>query len=105
MLQAKGYAASKAKASLGPFKFERREPGDNDILIDILYCGICHTDIHQVRDEWGGSKFPMVPGHEIVGRVSRVGSQVTRFKANDLAGVGCFVDSDRTCSYCGQGLQ
>jgi alcohol dehydrogenase (NADP+) len=105
MLQVKGYAASKAKAALGPFKFERREPGDNDILIDILYCGICHTDIHQVRDEWGGSKFPMVPGHEIVGRVSRVGSRVARFKVNDLAGVGCFVDSDRTCSYCGQGLQ
>jgi len=105
MLQVKGYAASKAAAPLGPFAFERRLPGANDIVIDILYCGICHTDIHQVRDEWGGSVFPMVPGHEIVGRVSRAGAGVKKFKPNDLAGVGCFVDSDRTCAYCQKGLQ
>jgi uncharacterized zinc-type alcohol dehydrogenase-like protein len=104
-LQVKGYATSKAGAPLAPFAFERQVPGENDILIDILYCGICHTDIHQVRDEWGGSTFPMVPGHEIVGRVSRVGAGVKRFKMNDLAGIGCFVDSDRTCAFCQKGLQ
>jgi uncharacterized zinc-type alcohol dehydrogenase-like protein len=104
-LQVKGYAASKANAPLVPFAFERRVPGENDILIEIFYCGICHTDIHQTRDEWGGSVFPMVPGHEIVGRVSRAGAGVKRFKVNDLAGVGCFVDSDRTCAYCQKGLQ
>jgi uncharacterized zinc-type alcohol dehydrogenase-like protein len=104
-LQVKGYATPKAGAALAPFSFERRVPGANDILIDILYCGICHTDIHQTRDEWGGSTFPMVPGHEIVGRVSRVGASVKKFKANDLAGIGCFVDSDRTCAYCQKGLQ
>jgi len=105
MLPVKSYAALKAKAPLGPFRFERREPGDHDVVIDILFCGVCHTDIHQTRNEWGGSLFPMVPGHEIVGRVSRVGSGVQRFKPNDLAGVGCFVDSDRSCAYCEEGLQ
>jgi uncharacterized zinc-type alcohol dehydrogenase-like protein len=104
-LQVKGYAVSSAKSPLAPFAFERRAPGENDIVIDILYCGICHTDIHQTRDEWGGSVFPMVPGHEIVGRVSRAGVGVKRFKVNDLAGIGCFVDSDRTCAYCQRGLQ
>ena len=105
MMKVKGYAVSNATAALGPFQFERREPGNSDIVIDILYCGICHTDIHQVRNEWGGSVYPMVPGHEIVGRVSRAGPGVKRFKPNDLAGIGCFVDSDRTCSYCQKGLQ
>jgi len=104
-LQVKGYAVSSAKSPLAPWTFERRAPGANDILLDILYCGICHTDIHQTRDEWGGGTFPMVPGHEIVGRVSRAGSGVKRFKVNDVAGIGCFVDSDRTCSYCQKGLQ
>ena len=105
MLKVKGYAASKATSPLGPFQFERREPGARDILIDILYCGVCHTDIHQTRDEWGGSRFPMVPGHEIVGRVSRVGADVTRFKLGDIAGIGCVVDSDRTCGPCKQGIE
>ena len=89
------YAATAAKSPLAPFAVERREPGEHDVLIDILFCGVCHSDIHQVRDEWGGALFPMVPGHEIVGRVTRVGAGVTRFKVGDLAGVGCMVDSCR----------
>ncbi|MDR3606036.1 MAG: NAD(P)-dependent alcohol dehydrogenase [Oligoflexia bacterium] len=104
-LKTKGYAALRAHSSLEPFSFERREPRDHDVLIEILYCGICHSDIHQARDEWGGSVFPMVPGHEIVGKITRVGKAVTRFKSGDLAGVGCFVDSCRTCSSCKQGLE
>jgi len=104
-LKVKGYGVSSAQAALSPFAFERRAPGESDIVIDIQYCGICHTDIHQVRNEWGGSVYPMVPGHEIVGRVSRAGSGVKKFKPNDLAGVGCFVDSDRTCGFCQKGLQ
>ena len=95
MIQVNGYAAKKAKASLAPYAFERREPGEFDIVIDISYCGICHTDIHQVGDEWGGSTFPMVPGHEITGIVSQVGPKVTRYKAGDRVGVGCFVNSCR----------
>jgi uncharacterized zinc-type alcohol dehydrogenase-like protein len=105
MLASLGYAAITAKAPLAPFNFERREPRANDVVIEILYCGVCHSDIHQARDEWGGSIFPMVPGHEIVGRVVRVGSAVSRFKAGDLAGVGCIVDSCRTCASCGEGLE
>jgi uncharacterized zinc-type alcohol dehydrogenase-like protein len=104
-LRVKGYAAQKVGAALAPFEFERREPGEKDVVIDILYCGICHTDIHQVRDEWGGSVFPMVPGHEIVGRVSRIGTRVTKFKPGDSAGVGCFVDSCRQCGSCREGLE
>ena len=105
MIPVKGYAAQTATTPLSPFRFERRELGTMDILIDILYCGVCHSDIHQVRNEWGGSIFPMVPGHEIVGRVSKVGSGVRSFKAGDLAGVGCFVDSCRTCANCREGLE
>lgn len=105
MIPAKGYAAQNATSPLGPFSFERREPGPNDVQIEILYCGVCHSDIHQARNEWGGSRYPMVPGHEIVGRISKVGSNVTKFKAGDLAGVGCFVDSCRTCSSCQEGLE
>jgi uncharacterized zinc-type alcohol dehydrogenase-like protein len=104
-MQVKGYAAIDAKTPLEPFKFERREVGPHDVLIDIMFCGVCHSDIHQVRDEWGGSIFPMVPGHEIVGRVEKVGEKVTNFKAGDLAGVGCMVDSCRTCSSCTKGLE
>jgi uncharacterized zinc-type alcohol dehydrogenase-like protein len=100
MLETHGYAAKGPNSKLEPFGFERRELGPRDVLIEILYCGVCHSDIHQVRDEWGNSIFPMVPGHEIVGRVARVGPEVTRFKEGDLAGVGCFVDSCRTCSNC-----
>jgi uncharacterized zinc-type alcohol dehydrogenase-like protein len=105
MIPVKSYAAQKASAPLAPFRFERREVGPQDVLIDISYCGVCHSDIHQVRDEWGGSIFPMVPGHEIVGHVSRVGSGVTKFKVGELAGVGCFVDSCRTCASCKEGLE
>src|SRR6185437_15625930 len=99
------YAAASAGAPLAPLTIDRREPGPHDIVIDILYCGICHSDIHQARDEWGGATFPMVPGHEIVGRVSRVGAQVTRFQVGDIAGVGCMVDSCRLCEPCSAGLE
>jgi len=105
MLPTRGYVAKGPASKLEPFTFERREPGPHDVLIDILYCGICHSDIHQARDEWGGAIFPMVPGHEIVGRVARVGSRVKRFKIGALAGVGCFVDSCRRCASCKQGLE
>ena len=105
MLPTRGYATKGPASSLGPFNFERREPGPHDLLIEILYCGVCHSDIHQARDEWGGSLFPMVPGHEIVGRVTRAGSAVQRFKAGDLAGVGCFVDSCRVCESCKAGVE
>jgi len=106
------YAAATAGAPLVPFTIERRAPGPHDVLIDILYCGVCHSDIHQARDEWGGSIFPMVPGHEIVGRVAEVGAQVTRFQVGQAVGVGCFVDSCRECEpcrageeqYCDQGM-
>jgi len=100
-----GYAAHSAKAPLAPFKFERREPGPHDVQIEIQYCGVCHSDLHQVLDEWGGGTFPMVPGHEIVGKVVKVGAQVKGFKAGDLAGVGCMVDSCRTCASCSDGLE
>lgn len=103
MLTTRGYATSGPTAKLAPFTFERREPGPKDVLIEISHCGICHSDIHQARDEWGGALFPMVPGHEIVGRVTRVGNDVTRFKVGDLAGVGCFVDCCRTCESCRAG--
>lgn len=94
-LLTKGYAASQAGAPLAPFSFRRRDPRADDVVIDIKYCGICHSDIHQVRDEWGGSSFPMVPGHEIAGVVAQIGPAVTKFKVGDLVGVGCFVDSGR----------
>ncbi|MDQ4122151.1 MAG: NAD(P)-dependent alcohol dehydrogenase [Acidobacteriota bacterium] len=105
MLQTQGYATKSPQSKLEPFQFHRRDVGTNDILIEILFCGICHSDIHQVRDEWGGSIYPMVPGHEIVGRVSRVGAEVTKFKEGDIAGVGCFVDSCRACENCKEGLE
>ncbi|MGC2194702.1 MAG: NAD(P)-dependent alcohol dehydrogenase [Terriglobales bacterium] len=100
-----GYAALTAKAKLAPFSFERRQPREHDVLIDIEYCGICHSDIHQAREEWGEAIFPMVPGHEIVGTVNAVGSKVTKFKIGDRAGVGCFIDSCRTCPECRRGLE
>src|SRR5205807_3013875 len=92
MLKTRAYAATSRTSPLAPFIIDRREPGPDDVLIEILFCGICHSDIHQVRDEWTGAipaLFPMVPGHEIVGRVRQVGGQVTRFKVGDTAGVGC----------------
>lgn len=100
MIKAKAYAALSPKAPLVPYSFERREPKDHDVVIDIKYCGICHSDIHQARDEWGGSIFPMVPGHEIAGIVTKVGPKVTRYKTGDHVGVGCFVDSCRHCANC-----
>jgi alcohol dehydrogenase (NADP+) len=105
MLPTRGYATQGPTSILEPFNFERRDPGPQEVLIEILYCGICHSDIHQARDEWGGAIFPMVPGHEIVGHVTRVGSAVRRFKVGDLAGVGCFVDSCRVCESCKAGLE
>ena len=103
MTETKGYAVQDSKSPFIPFSFERREPGDGDVEIEILYCGVCHSDIHQARDEWGGSIYPMIPGHEIVGKVKRIGHNVKRFKVGDLAGVGCFVDSCRTCPSCKSG--
>ena len=105
MSATKAYAAQAPTTLLAPWNFERRDPGPHDIQIDILFCGVCHSDIHQVRDEWGGSIYPMVPGHEIVGRVTKVGDHVKNFKVGDLAGVGCFVDSCRTCANCEAGIE
>jgi alcohol dehydrogenase (NADP+) len=105
MIAVRGYAAQQAKGPLAPYSFERREPRDHDIVIDIQYCGICHTDIHQVRNEWGASSFPMVPGHEITGIVTGTGSKATRYKMGDRVGVGCFVDSCRKCGPCRTGLE
>src|ERR1035437_4437198 len=99
------WAAPAAKAPLAPHSIPRREPGPDDVGIEILFCGVCHSDIHQVRNEWGGSVFPMVPGHEIVGRVSKVGNYVHKFKPGDLVGVGCMIDSCRQCDNCKDGLQ
>ena len=97
------YAAATATSPLAPFTIERRQPRAGEVLIDILYCGVCHSDIHQARDEWGGSIFPMVPGHEIVGRIAQVGDGVERFKPGAVVGVGCFVDSCRVCPHCKAG--
>jgi uncharacterized zinc-type alcohol dehydrogenase-like protein len=98
MTIAKGYSAAAAKAKLQPYRFERRAPREDDVSIEIKYCGVCHSDIHQARDEWGGSIFPMVPGHEIAGIVTAVGSKVSKFKVGDRVGVGCFVDSCTKCA-------
>ncbi|MBS1928437.1 MAG: NAD(P)-dependent alcohol dehydrogenase [Ferruginibacter sp.] len=105
MTKTLAYAAPEAGRHLGKWSFERREPGPHDVQIDIKFCGVCHSDIHQVRDEWSKGIFPMVPGHEIVGIVSKVGSAVTKFKPGDFAGVGCLVDSCRTCPSCKSGLE
>ena len=105
MATAKAYAAASATSALAPFQVERRAVGPHDVQIEIAYCGICHSDLHQVRDEWGGSKYPMVPGHEIVGKITAVGAHVKAFKVGDLAGVGCMVDSCRTCPSCQRKLE
>src|SRR5271156_6631026 len=105
MAKTKGYAAPAAKAQLAPSSFERRDPREHDVVVDIQYCGICHSDIHQARDEWGGSTFPMVPGHEIAGVVTAVGGKVTKFKVGDHVGIGCFVDSCRKCAQCARGTE
>ncbi len=105
MIKTHGYAALTAKDALAPFTFERRAPGLKDVQIDILYCGVCHSDLHTARDEWHMTQFPSVPGHEIVGRVTAVGAEVTGFKVGDLAGVGCMVDSCKHCASCDEGLE
>lgn len=101
----KAYAADSATTPLGPFTIERREPTPTDVAIDILYCGVCHSDLHFARNEWGGTTYPVVPGHEILGRVTHVGSKVTKFKPGDIAAVGCLVDSCRSCASCKKGLE
>ena len=108
MYQAKAYSAASATAALGGTTIQRREPTDQDVQIDILFCGVCHSDLHQVRNEWSEvmpTVYPCVPGHEIVGRVTKVGAAVKNFKAGDLAAVGCMVDSDGTCPHCREGLE
>jgi uncharacterized zinc-type alcohol dehydrogenase-like protein len=105
MTRIKAFAAQDAESTLGPWNLERRAPGPRDIQIEILYCGVCHSDLHQIRNEWGNSIFPMVPGHEIVGRISKIGSDVKKFKVGELAGVGCLVDSCRKCENCKEGLE
>jgi len=105
MIATKAFAAEHAGAVLAPFAFERREPGPRDVVIDIDYCGVCHTDIHFVQNDFGFSLYPMVPGHEIVGRVAAVGREVGKLKTGELAAVGCLVDSCRTCTMCHAGLE
>jgi len=100
-----GYAAHSPKDALVPFQFERREPRSEDVVIDILYCGICHSDIHSARNEWGWTQYPAVVGHEIVGRITHLGDKVSKFKVGDLVGVGCLVDSCRHCASCEDGFE
>src|ERR1700761_4347418 len=100
---ARSYAAQAATDALAPFAIQRREPTSTDVQIEILFCGVCHSDLHQARDEWHNTVYPCVPGHEIVGRVVKTGNAVTKFKEGDLAAVGCMIDSDRTCEACRQG--
>jgi uncharacterized zinc-type alcohol dehydrogenase-like protein len=101
--KAKSYAAQAATSPLAPFEIVRREPGPGDVEMEILFCGVCHSDLHQARNEWHNTVYPCVPGHEIIGRVTRVGHHVTKFKVGDVAGVGCMVDSCRTCPNCKAG--
>ncbi|MDY7577832.1 NAD(P)-dependent alcohol dehydrogenase [Herbaspirillum sp. RTI4] len=105
MIKSTGYAAQAADSGLAPFSFERRDPGAHDVQIEILFCGVCHSDLHTVRDEWHNAIFPVVPGHEIVGRVTAVGSHVKKFMVGQIAGVGCMVDSCQHCGSCDEGLE
>ena len=105
MINTKGYAAQKAGTPLAPWNFQRRELKPFDVQLDILYCGVCHSDLHQIRDEWGNGTFPMVPGHEIIGKVSKIGNKVHKFKVGEMVGVGCLVDSCRVCDNCQHGLE
>ncbi len=105
MIDSKGFAAEDKNSPLSPLAFQRRELSADDILIEIDYCGVCHSDIHLTRDEWGGSRYPMVPGHEIVGKVTKAGSKVTKFKVGDIAGVGCMVHSCQACNSCEEDLE
>ncbi len=100
-----GFAAPSATSDLAPFRFERRALRPNDIAFDVLYCGVCHSDLHQARNDWGWSSYPLVPGHEIIGQVTEIGSAVTRYKVGDRVGVGCMVDSCQTCDQCRKGLE
>ena len=104
-MKSNAYAALSATTPLEPFVLERRAVGPHDVLIEIEFCGVCHSDIHQARGEWGNSVFPMVPGHEVVGRIVEKGAKVSQFSLNDAVGVGCFVDSCRSCSSCSKGLE
>lgn len=104
-MQTKAYAAQDAKSPLAATTIERRKTGPNDVAIDVLYCGVCHSDIHQTRNEWHNTQYPCVPGHEIVGRVAEIGGEVTKFKAGDLVGIGCIVDSCRSCKSCSEGQE
>jgi uncharacterized zinc-type alcohol dehydrogenase-like protein len=105
MIKTQGYAAHSATTPISPFTFERRDPGPHDVQIQILFCGVCHSDLHASRSEWEGTVYPLVPGHEIVGRVVKVGGQVSAFKEGDLAAVGCMVDSCQHCASCAEGLE
>lgn len=105
MIATKGYAAQDNKSPLAPWNFERREVGPHDVQFDIQYCGVCHSDLHQIKDDWFPGIFPMVPGHEIVGRVVKVGDHVKKFKVGDIAGTGCMVDSCRECENCKKDLE
>src|SRR5262245_44093774 len=100
MSHAFGYAAHNSESPLQPFSFERRAPGPHDVQIEILYCGVCHSDLHTVRNEWKNTLYPSVPGHEIIGRITAVGNHVSAFKVGELAGVGCMVDSCQECPSC-----
>ncbi|RYZ83118.1 MAG: NAD(P)-dependent alcohol dehydrogenase, partial [Proteobacteria bacterium] len=100
-----GYAAKHSFSSLKPLSFERRETGPNDVEIEIAYCGVCHSDLHQVKNDWKNTVYPCMPGHEIVGHVSSVGSEVSKFAVGDIVGVGCLVDSCRECESCKEGLE
>jgi len=105
MYKTHAYAAQNAQSPLAPFELERRGLREHDVHIEVMFCGVCHSDLHQARDEWSNTLYPVVPGHEIVGRVMEVGPAVTRYKAGDLVGVGCLVDSCRTCASCQEGLE
>lgn len=105
MLKTQAYAAHSSTAPLAPYSFDRRDPGPHDVQIEILFCGVCHSDLHAARSEWEGTVYPLVPGHEIVGRVVKVGGEVSTFKAGDLAAVGCMVDSCQHCASCAEGLE
>jgi uncharacterized zinc-type alcohol dehydrogenase-like protein len=105
VIKVKGYAATSSVAPLAPYTFERREPKDYDVVVDIKFCGICHSDIHNARNEWGATNYPVVPGHEIAGIVKAVGSKVTKHKVGDRVGIGCLVDSCRTCASCKEDLE
>lgn len=105
MVTSIGYGTHSAEEPLNLLDFTRRDPGPLDVQIDILYCGVCHSDLHTARNEWGNTVYPVVPGHEIIGRVTAVGAEVTRFKVGDIAGVGCLVDSCQRCSSCAEGLE